>query len=92
MIPWELITAGVVGIGLVIALRYPGSRRWLAALATLIGFVTGAFVVLVIGSFTMWGRGGAPPMPYVVGSIAILVAGVALATWIAFFRRRRGLA
>jgi len=49
VIPWELITAGVVGIGLVIALRYPGSRRWLAALATLIGFVTGAFVVLVIG-------------------------------------------
>ena len=91
MIPWELIAIGAAVIGIVIAARYPGSRRWIASLAILAASGAAAFVVLVIGSFTMWGRGGTPPAPYVFGSIAILVAGVALALWIAFLRNRRAV-
>ena len=86
--PWGWVAAaGALG-ALIIAVRYPGSRRWIMALAVLFVLGAAALLVLMIGALSRMDVGGGLPIEAVTGSGALAIVGVVLAGLIAFWRRR----
>ncbi len=87
MDPWGLAAVAAVVIGLIIAIRYPASRRWIAALAVLCVFGVAAVIVLMIGALSRMDVGGGLPAEAAIGSAALAIVGLVMAGLIAFLRR-----
>jgi hypothetical protein len=79
--------AGALG-ALIIAVRYPDSRRWIMALAALFVFGAAALLVMTIAALSRMDVGGGLPIEAVIGSGALAIVGLVLAGLIAFIRRR----
>ena len=85
--PWEIVALAAGVTALIVAIRYPGSRRWIAALVVLAAFGFAAFTVLMIGLLSTMDVGGGLPPAAAIGSLTLALVGLVLAGLIAFARR-----
>jgi hypothetical protein len=83
---------GLVAVAAVMAMiRWPRTRPWIASVGTLAVTAVTAFTVVLIGSFSNFGSGGAVPLPYSIAAAAVVLAGIGLSVWLGL-RLRRGQA
>ncbi|HET7582828.1 MAG TPA: hypothetical protein VFL75_08765 [Candidatus Limnocylindria bacterium] len=90
-VPWGL--AAVVGavLAIAVAIRYPRTRRWIAALVVLVVFGAAALMALVIGALSRMDVGGELPFAAAALAIGFAVVGLLVAGVIIFARRRERL-
>jgi hypothetical protein len=89
--PWGLVAVAAAVAAIAIAIRYPRTRRWIAALAVLVVFGAAALMALVIGALARMDVGGGLPFAAVAVAIGFSVVGLVVAGLIAFaFRGPRG--
>lgn len=88
MDPWAVGAGIAVVASLVIAIMYPPSRRWIAALAVVAIFGTAAVMVLVIGLISRMDVGGDLPAAAALGAVGLALVGLGLAAVIVLRGRR----